>query len=43
VAAAKLAGVAGFLTEDVSCTELLDGIRCVHEGGSPGAEVRSAN
>ena len=39
-AAAKLARVAGYLTKDVSCTEVLDGIRLVHAGGSPGFECQ---
>ena len=43
VAAAKLAGVSGYLTKDVPCTEMLDGIRRVHEGGSPRVERRPAS
>ena len=43
VAAAKLAGVSGYLTKDVSCTEVLDGIRLVHAGGSPGFEREPAD
>jgi DNA-binding NarL/FixJ family response regulator len=38
VAAARLAGVSGYLTKDVSCTEVLDGIRLVHAKGSLGSE-----
>ena len=43
VAAAKLAEVSGYLTKDASCTEVLDGIRLVHRGGSPGFELRPAD
>ena len=43
VAAAKLAGVSGYLTKDVSCTEVLDGIRLVHAGGSLGFELDPGN
>ena len=43
VAAAKLAGVSGYLTKDASCTEVLDGIRRVHRGGTTGFEPQPAD